>query len=66
MGGTWACQLKAQLKSLSSLGREDLGCAVCCFEIGEMVFPFFVRTEDATAAKGFTRSFRLYMACLVI
>jgi hypothetical protein len=32
MGGTWARQLKAQWKSLSSLGREDLDCALLFWE----------------------------------
>ena len=36
MGGTWACQLKAPLKSPSSLGGEDLDCASCCFETEKM------------------------------
>jgi CheY-like chemotaxis protein len=52
MGGTWACHLKAQLKSSSSLGREHIDCAFCRFRIGEGAFTS-IPDEDAMALFGF-------------
>jgi hypothetical protein len=45
MGRTWACHLKAPLKSPSSLGRADLGRAFCCFATEKEAIPCWSATR---------------------
>ena len=46
--------LEGTVEVISSLGREDICCAFCCCEIGEMALTFFPRKCDGFS--GLTRS----------